>query len=83
MIKLEEHNFHAEGSGSLLINEAGLIIYRVAQKIAEEGLDTHEDVIEKIMDINNIIKLTDAGMTMEEAISVLGLKNKVGIKETR
>ena len=81
MIKLEEHKFHAEGEGNLLINEAGIVIYRIAQLMSKEGLDTHENIIKKIVDVNKIVKLTDAGMKAEEAIDVLGLNDEVGIKE--
>ena len=81
MIKLEEYKFHAEGEGNLLINEAGIIIYRIAELMSKESLDTHQGVIEKILHINDIIKLTDSGMETEEAIGVLGLNDEVGIRE--
>ena len=77
MIAQDKGKTTLDGSPSLLISELGALIHYAAKSIAEGTSMEYNTIVSNIIDGASIYKLTEAGMTQEEAIDTLGMKDQI------
>ena len=73
MIKQDEGNTHIEGSPNKVISELGALIHYIALSIEEGTKVSYQRAIDDAINAAKIYKLTEAGMTVPEAVEVLGI----------
>ena len=77
MISQDKGKTMLDGSPSLLVSELGALVHYAAKSISENTSMKYDAVISNIMNGASVYKLTEAGMTQEEAMDTLGMKDRI------
>ena len=73
MIKQDGGDTYIEGSPNRVVSELGALIHYIATQVEEGTSVPYETAINDAINAAKIYKLTEAGMTVPEAIEVLGI----------
>ena len=69
----DEGNTSIEGSPNRVISELGALMHYIAVQVEEGTSVSYETVINDAVNAAKIYKLTEAGMSVPEAVEVLGI----------
>ena len=73
MIKQDGGDTYIEGSPNRVVSELGALMHHIATQIEEGTKVSYETVISDVINTTKIYKLVEAGMTVPEAVEVLGI----------
>ncbi len=83
MIKIDKDSVTLEGKGNLLLSELTLAIHVVIDSASEHTGIPHNEILEQVTKHAQLYKLTDAGMTIKDAIETIGIDpGRVNLEES-
>ena len=82
MVSQDKGEMTLEGHSSLLVSELGALMHYASKKISEDTGVSYDTIISDINNAVGVYKLTEAGMTMREAMDTLDITDKLSKSTT-